>query len=62
MRAIDGPGLPLRPAALETFAVMLQSQAYGEIDDQELNESANQHEEHAHARGIEIHDFSLIAV
>ncbi|MFC7645415.1 hypothetical protein ACFQX6_35915 [Streptosporangium lutulentum] len=41
---------------------MLQSQAYGEIDDQELNESANQHEEHAHARGIEIHDFSLIAV
>ncbi|MET8050352.1 hypothetical protein ABZU75_22415 [Streptosporangium sp. NPDC005286] len=41
---------------------MLQSKAYGEVDDQELDESAKQHEEHAHARGAKIHDLSLIAV
>ncbi|MEV7009941.1 hypothetical protein [Streptosporangium sp. NPDC051022] len=41
---------------------MLQSKAYGEVDDQELKESAEQHEEHAHARDIEIHNLSPIAV
>ncbi|WP_275937259.1 hypothetical protein [Streptosporangium subroseum] len=41
---------------------MLQSKAYGEVDDQKLKESAEQHDEHAHARDTEIHDLFLITV
>jgi hypothetical protein len=54
--------LPLGPTTLGTFTVVFQSKTYGEVDDQKLKESTEQHEEQTHARGTEIHVFSLIAV
>ncbi|WP_371781812.1 hypothetical protein [Streptosporangium subroseum] len=41
---------------------MLQSKAHGEVDDQKLKESAEQHNEHAHAGDTEIHDLFLVVV
>jgi hypothetical protein len=54
--------LPLGPTTLGTFTVVFQSKTYGEVDDQKLKESTEQHEEQTHARGTEIHVFSLIVV